>query len=143
MSQAIPMQSTVYFPSPVSSLASIGGTSLWHMTVVEPISATRCSIRRTLYTTKPDVQGSNHESQVTELEAEFYAMVKQLETQFQEIVETKETIALSPSQEELQQLIQTHLRKEREAGRKVTPALPLQISSEVNGSNCGIAERRM
>jgi dsDNA-binding SOS-regulon protein len=109
------------------------------MTVVEPLSATRCSIRRTLYTTKPEAKVSD---QMADLEKEFYSMVRQLEDQFKQIRTDEKGVMLSPAHDELQMLIQTHLRKEREAGRKIKPALPLQISREVNGSDCGIAEKR-
>jgi hypothetical protein len=134
-------ESKIYFPSPVSALTSVGGIPLWHMTVVEPISATRSSIRQTLYTARPDMQVSGIEQVISKLDTEFNATVKRLEAQFQDIVAAKETIALSPSQEELRLLIHNHVQKEREAGKKITPALPLQISSEVNSSSCGIAER--
>lgn len=135
-------ESTIYFPSSVSALTSVGGLPLWHMTVVEPISATRSSIRRTLYATKPNTQIPSVDTITSELETEFNNMVKKLETQFHEISSGTESLSLSTSQEELREQIHSHVKKEREAGKRITPALPLQISSEVNGSNCGIAERR-
>jgi hypothetical protein len=141
MSWAVPGESKLYFPSSVSALTSIAGLPLWHMTVVEPISATRSSIRRTLYSSQTNVQLPGIEETIAKLKDEFTLTVKRLETEFQSIGIADECIALSPSQEELRVLIQGHVRKEREAGKKITPALPLQIASEVNSSDCGIAEK--
>lgn len=136
-----PKHTAVYFPSAVSALTAIGGTNLWHMTVAEPISATRCSIRRTLYTTGTKATDRHSQSQVAELENEFYDMVKQLEAQFKDISSGRLTLPMGPTQDELSISIQNHMRKERETGKKIFPARPLEISSEIDGANCGVAER--
>jgi hypothetical protein len=94
-----------------------------------------------LYTTRP--KAKVNADQVLGLERVFYGLVKQLKDQFEEIRKSEESVQLSKAQEDLRNLIESHLKKEREAGQKIRPALPLQILTEVNSSNCGIAEKRV
>ena len=142
LSKTTSKESAVYFPSSVSSLTAIGNTSLWYMTVVEPMAANKCSIRRTLYTTRPDLPSSRISKRVSELGKGFKGLVSQLETQYREICELDSPAILTSSQEQLRKAIQFHVRNERAMGRKISPALPLEIAGEVNSSKCGIAEKR-
>jgi hypothetical protein len=134
-------ESAVYCPSPISSLGTVGSTTFWHMTVVEPVSAQRCSFRRTLYTTKSAHDRTDSAAQVARLEAEFIELTQQLEQQYGHILESDGSIVLSTIQEDLRHAIQEHLRKERRSGQKISPAQPLEIASEVNSTDCGIAEK--
>lgn len=140
-SHVIPRQSAVYFPSSVSSVTAVGSTSLWYMTVVEPITASRCSIRRTLYTTRPEVPFAKITNRVALLEAEFNELVKRLESRYQDIIKAETPVVLSPSQNALRDAIKNHVKNERAMGRKISPALPLEIAGRVNSTKCDIAEK--
>lgn len=136
-----PKERVVYCPSPISSLATVGNTNFWHMTVIEPISAQRCSFRRTLYTTQTAHSSTNSTAQISSLEADFRALSEQLEQQYRDILAGTDSIVLSSSQEDLRRAVQEHSRKERRSGRRISPARPLEIASEVNSSSCGVAEK--
>ncbi|KAE9962327.1 hypothetical protein BLS_000494 [Venturia inaequalis] len=138
-------------PSPISALRSIPGTNLWFMTVVEPLSATRSSLRRTLYCTHPNPSSTltltTNQNQ-TLLNAVGKDFNSDLETLIQsQIAMTTTTTAnntpiglsktITPSQTHLLERIEEHLRRERKAGTQIFPAAQLVA----DGEGSGVAEK--
>ncbi|RDI80438.1 hypothetical protein Vi05172_g9583 [Venturia inaequalis] len=136
-------------PSPISALRSIPGTNLWFMTVVEPLSATRSSLRRTLYCTHPNPSST---LTLTTNQTLINAVGKDFKSDLQTLIQsqiamTTTTTAnntpiclnktITPSQTHLLDQIEEHLRRERKAGTKIFPAA--QLVADEEGS--GVAEK--
>ena len=109
------------------------------MTVVEPISATRCSIRCTLYTTKTTTKQVVNNTLVECIHAGFESEAEALEQKYSLITETGagEPVMTRTQQDILKQL-EEHMKLERKAGTEILPAAQHELGKS---GSYGVAER--
>ncbi|QDS72416.1 hypothetical protein FKW77_009061 [Venturia effusa] len=132
-------------PSSISALRAIPGTDLWFMTVVEPLSATRSSIRRTLYTSQPASKKATDQKLIDDVRDDFEADLQSLnhkQTQLTTLLtSTAGDDIMTPFQLRLLDQIEAHLKQERKAGTQIFPAAQTVPDKDGNSSTGGVAER--
>lgn len=132
-------------PSSISALRSIPGTNLWFMTVVEPLSATRSSLRRTLYTTDPTSKPNISQNLIDDVNNDFKADLQTLIKNQIDITTSANSSGsdqtMTASQIHLLEQIETHLKQERKAGIQIFPAAQPVPDQDGNSSASGVAER--
>lgn len=111
------------------------------MTVVEPLSATRSALRRTLYSAKPGSKTSADQRIIDDVHNDFKSDLQTLNQKYIDIV-TPTTSAsvdtnITPSQTRLLEQIEAHLKQERKAGTQIFPA----AQPDGNSSTGGVADR--
>ncbi|TLD32194.1 ISP domain-containing protein [Venturia nashicola] len=133
-------------PSSISALRSIPGTNLWCMTVVEPLSATRSSLRRTLYSTTPTDKHCISRKLIDDVHNDFRADLQSLIQKQIDVTASTSSVELNttmtPSQTRLLEQIEAHLKRERKAGTQIFPAAQSTADKDGNSSASGVAERR-
>jgi hypothetical protein len=132
-------------PSSLSALRSIPGTNLWFMTVVEPLSATRSSLRRTLYSTQPASKQSVDQKLIDDVHNDFKTDLQSLNQKYCDVT-TSSALArtvntMTPSQTRLLEQIEAHLKQERKVGTQIFPASQAVPDKDGNSSTDGVAER--
>lgn len=135
-------------PSSISALRSIPGTNVWFMTVVEPLSATRSSLRRTLYSTQPATKNLINQKLIDDVHNDFKSDLKFLNQKYIDITSQSTSTAsivgeksMTHSQTHLLEQIEAHLRQERKAGTQIFPAAQPAADKDGNSSVGGVAER--
>ena len=132
-------------PSSISALRSIPGTNLWFMTVVEPLSATRSSLRRTLYSTQAASIPFADQKLIDDVHNDFKSDLRALNQRFSDLTTSGDAASTSnsmtPAQTRLLQQIEAHLKQERKAGTQIFPAAQPVPDKDGNSSTSGVAER--
>lgn len=105
------------------------------MTVVEPLSATRSSLRRTLYSTAASSKPPTGQKLIDDIHNDFKADLQALNQQFCNITASSK---ITPSQTRLLEKIEAHIKQERKAGTQIFPAVP---GKDENSSASGVAEK--
>jgi hypothetical protein len=115
------------------------------MTVVEPLSATRSSIRRTLYSTQQANTPTVNQKLIDDVHSDFKADLQTLNQRYRDITTssdpTQAVDSMIPSQTRLLEQIQAHLKQERKAGTQIFPAAQPAPDIDGNISAGGVAER--
>lgn len=117
------------------------------MTVVEPLSATRSSLRRTLYSTQPTTKDPINQKLIDDVHNDFKSDLHSLNQKHIEITTSIFTTSIvreksmTPSQTHLLEQIEAHLRQERKAGTQIFPAAQPAADKDGNSSAGGVAEK--
>jgi len=123
----------------ISAVRSFSNNSYWSMTVVEPISATRCSIRCTLYTTKTNTKQAVNNTLVEGIHARFESTAKRLEKNHSLIMKLEVGGAgMTKTQQHILKQLEEHIKLERKAGAEILPAAQ---HGSGKSSSSGVAER--